>query len=162
MSISAKQHRQSVRHAKGALRPSTFQPYCALVTVSRVQLNLALTMRRLAHLEAADTHGKQEATDLQITFYFTELKVWVFPLWGSAVVYTSLRADRPSFLFNQKLAMLHLRTRKPKLSLQFCTQNPIESRTVYYWLVIMGFHHFKKKLRPKVAVHFFFLTSPFV
>lgn len=93
MSISAKQHRQSVRHAKGALRPPTFQPYRALVTVTRVQLNLSLTMRRLAHLEAADTHGKQEATDLQITSYFTEKvgdKARVLPLWGSAIVSTSL------------------------------------------------------------------------
>lgn len=40
---------------KGALRPATFQPPRALVTVSRVQLNLALTMRCLAHLEAAPT-----------------------------------------------------------------------------------------------------------
>lgn len=54
-------------------------------------------MRRLAHLEAADTHGKQEATDLQITFCFTELKARVFPLKGSAVVSTSLQTDRPSF-----------------------------------------------------------------
>lgn len=75
-------------------------------------------MRRLAHLEAADTQGKQEATDLQITSYFTELKVRVFPIWGPAVV-----SNTPPFLFfNQEEASCD--SLAVQLPLRMMTRNP--------------------------------------
>lgn len=108
-------------------------------------------MRRLAHLEAADTQGKQEATDLQITSYFTELKVRVFPIWDPAVV-----SNTPPFLFfNKKEAScdslavqlpLRMMTRNPKTEFAVlhsnseCEWNCLQFAGIKY---IIDFYHFK-------------------
>lgn len=59
------------------LRATTFQPECALITVSRVETKFDSYNDCCApytSLSCLQPHGKQEAPDLQITSYFTELR----------------------------------------------------------------------------------------
>lgn len=91
MSISAK-HQESVSHAMAGLRAATSQPERALITVSRVETKFD------SHNECCAPYAslsclqlvKQEAPDLQITSYFTELRPSASPFRGLVSVSASL------------------------------------------------------------------------